>query len=85
MTIRIPATTIKIIKDGVTVEQVCFEHAFDMLGNHKRAGRLKGYYEATLKANPGIARLGLILPIGTRLNLPEFTAKQFSEMKRLWS
>ncbi|SHE79594.1 P2-like prophage tail protein X [Loktanella atrilutea] len=44
-----------------TVDQVC----------RTAYGDESGYVESVLDANPGLAALGLILPAGTRITLPD--------------
>jgi phage tail protein X len=44
-----------------TVDAVCWRHY----------GRTQGTVEAVLEANPGLAELGAVLPIGTAIELPE--------------
>ncbi|WP_375689862.1 tail protein X, partial [Bartonella sp. AP57NXGY] len=45
----------------------------------------KGYLEATLEANPEIAKYGVFLPRGLTVILPEFVLSNPQSMvKRLW-
>ncbi|MRN79925.1 tail protein X, partial [Brucella sp. 10RB9210] len=46
--------------------------------------KLKGYLEATYAANPGLARLGLVLPRGTVITMPEMTISTEIKTVRLW-
>lgn len=53
--------------------------------DRRAAGRLRGYIEATLDANPGLAGLGVILPRGTVVHLPEFAVEEAgTAVRRLW-
>nr|WP_235912041.1 tail protein X [Mesorhizobium xinjiangense] len=66
------------------VDQVCFEYALAHLGDRTLAGKLKGYVEATLTANPGLAELGVILPRGTVIDMPEYVIASETASVRLW-
>lgn len=46
---------------GDTVDSICWNYY----------GRTAGTVEAVLEANPGLAELGAILPMGTSIQLPE--------------
>lgn len=83
-TIIIPAQQIKVELEDASIDLVCFEYAHGILNDRTRAGKITGYVEATLAANPGLAGLGAILPRGTIINLPEFTIKTEQATKRLW-
>lgn len=48
-------------RQGDTIDAIC----------HRHYGRTAGTVEAVLDANPGIAALGPILPMGTTINLPD--------------
>ncbi|WP_208436779.1 tail protein X, partial [Bartonella tribocorum] len=55
------------------------------LGDRSQVGAIKGYCEATLQANPGIAGYGALLPRGLKVILPEFlSCEKNSVVKRLW-
>lgn len=42
--------------------------------------------ERTLELNPGVASLGVVLPVGTVIELPELTERsEPAETVRLWS
>ena len=83
--IIVPGTVVTVAVEDASLDLICFEHALTMLGDRKRAGKLTGYVEATLEANPGLAGAGMILPLGQRVVLPEFTlAQPASNRKRLW-
>lgn len=45
---------------GDTVDALCWRHY----------GRTDGTVEAVLEANPGLAELGAVLPVGTPVRLP---------------
>ncbi|MCW5320540.1 phage tail protein [Verminephrobacter aporrectodeae subsp. tuberculatae] len=60
-------------RDGDTVDQLCWRHL----------GRTAGATEATLTANPGLARIGPQLPAGTRVQLVSTTQKT-RETVQLW-
>lgn len=85
MTARvIPAATATVRVEDATLDLVCFGHAAQALGDRRLAGKLDGYVEATLEANPGLADLGLILPYGLVVNLPEFAVDTTVPARRLW-
>lgn len=81
----IPARTVVTVVEDATVDLVCFEVAFAALGDRVQAGRLAGYVEAVLEANPGLAAAGAVLPLGTRIDLPAFAvAPPPTRSVRLW-
>lgn len=82
--IVIPGTVATIVVEDTTVDLVCFEQAFGALRDRARAGKLVGYVEAVLEANPGLAGVGSVLPLGTRLVLPEFVVIVSTQEVRLW-
>lgn len=85
MTARlIPAATVTVALDDVSVDQLCFEHALSVLRDRRAAGRLAGYVEATLAANPGLAAHGAALLLGTTVQLPEFEVAAGRAVERLW-
>ena len=49
---------------GDTLDAICWRHY----------GRTAGVTERVLEANPGLADLGPIIPIGTLVNLPPLPA-----------
>ncbi|WP_246798880.1 tail protein X [Bartonella tribocorum] len=56
-----------------------------VLGDRSQVGAIRGYCEATLQANPGIARYGALLPRGLKVFLPEFVSQEKnSVLRRLW-
>ena len=81
----IPSATATVELEDMTVDLICFDHAVAVLRDRRAAGRLRGYVEATLDANPGLAGLGVILPRGTVVRLPEFVVEeQATAVRRLW-
>ncbi len=64
-----------ITKSGQTVDLVCQDFY----------GRTRDVTEAVLDANPGIAALGPVLPIGTVLVMPDIDTRPASrELVKLW-
>ena len=63
-----------IAHQGDTLDTLCQRHY----------GRTEGVVEAVLLANPGLADLGVILPHGTVVSLPEVDAAPVSETVNLW-
>jgi len=59
---------------GDTVDQIC----------QRVYGRTAGVTEQVLIANPGLADLGPILPMGTLITLPEQAPQAESPMLQLW-
>lgn len=57
--------TVVRAQQGDTLDRICLRHC----------GRTQGVTEAALEANPGLAELGPILPIGTPITLPDAPAK----------
>ncbi|MDN2488532.1 tail protein X [Kosakonia sacchari] len=47
-------------------------------------GRTASVVETVLAANPGLANLGVILPYGTPVNLPEVQTQTIKETVNLW-
>lgn len=81
----IPAGRRVIELEDLSIDLVCFEHAFKALADRRVAGKLDGYIEATLEANPSIADRGILLPLGITIILPEFTIRATStSVVRLW-
>ena len=67
---------IVIAQQGDTVDSLC----------HRHLGRTSGIVEATLEANPGLAALGAVLPMGTAVELPDSVATAPSiDRVQLWS
>ncbi len=80
----IPAAVAIVTVEDATVDLVAFGHAAAVLRDRRAAGRLRGYIEAVYEANPGLAGTAAILPLGTRIMLPEFTAAATARTPRLW-
>lgn len=80
----IPAVTVIVILEDVMLDRLCFEQALSTLRDRRHAGKQTGYVEAALLANPGIADPGAILPLGLRVNLPEFVIEGDTPIVRLW-
>lgn len=81
----LPATSITVDQEDMTLDLVCFDHAYAVLRDRRRAGRLRGYVEATLEANQDLARMGLVLPLGQVVKLPEFVVElEERAIRRLW-
>ena len=53
--------TVVRAQQGDTLDRICLRHY----------GRTQGVTEAALEANPSLAELGPILPIGTSITLPD--------------
>lgn len=81
----IPAGSFVVQLEDMTVDLVCFQYAQRWLNDRKQAGKLTGYLEATYDANPGLAALDLVLPLGTVVAMPEFVISNEIETVRLWS
>ncbi len=47
-------------------------------------GRTGGVVEIVLKANPGLSELGVVLPHGTAVELPETDSAAKTETVNLW-
>ena len=61
-------------QQGDTLDAIC----------HRYYGRTEGVFETVLAANPGLAALGVILPHGTGVELPEVPAAPVTESVNLW-
>ncbi len=68
--------TIYVTRQGQTVDLVCWDF-------YRRTADVT---ELVLAANPGLSALGPILPLGTRLKLPDLPIQQRSARKlvSLW-
>lgn len=61
---------------GDTLDYICWKHY----------GQQSGAVEAVLLANPGLADLGPVLPINTKITLPVLTQPaRVAQPIRLWS
>ncbi|ASD51180.1 tail completion protein [Erwinia phage EtG] len=47
-------------------------------------GRTEGVVETVLQANPGLSELGVILPHGTAIDLPDVETSATAETLNLW-
>ncbi|GAA5094527.1 tail protein X [Bartonella acomydis] len=82
---KIPEKRVVAELEDMSLDLLCFEHAMAVLGDRSQVGLLNGYCEATLEANPEIAKYGPILPRGLTVILPEFALHNPQSMvKRLW-
>ncbi len=61
-------------QQGDTVDLICQRHY----------GRTAGVTEAVLAANPGLADVGPVLPIGTPVRLPPHTPNPTRPTLQLW-
>lgn len=61
-------------QQGDTVDLIC----------HRHYGRTAGVTEQVLAANRGLADLGPILPMGTRVTLPDVPVKPVKKLINLW-
>lgn len=71
------ARTVTVVEDGVTVDLLVW----------RELGRTAGAVEQVLDANPGLADLGLVLPLLTAVVLPdgvEAPAVVVVPFTRLW-
>ena len=59
---------------GDTLDLICW----------RQYGRTAGVVEQVLEANPGLARLGPILPHGTLVQLPEIATQPHRQTVQLW-
>lgn len=57
-----------------TVDALCWRHY----------GRTLGMTEAVLQANPGLAALGLVIPQGLLVTMPDLPAAQPKPIVQLW-
>lgn len=65
-----------IAHQGDTVDAIAWRHY----------GRTRGVVEAILAANPGLADFGPVLPLGTRVQLPDLptTQEPTRQLVQLW-
>lgn len=81
----LPGRTVQVTVEDATLDTICFEYALAALGDRRQAGKLTGYVEAALLANPGMADKGLVLPLGALIVLPEFSVETApAQTVRLW-
>ncbi len=60
--------------EGDTVEAICF----------RRYGYTENVTKQVCDSNPGVAALGVVLPIGTKIVLPDVPKKNEIKTKNLW-
>lgn len=80
----IPEGVVTVTLEDAMIDLVCFEYALAHLADRRTAGKLKGYVEMVLDANPGLAALGPVLPLGTVILMPQFIIVNESATVRLW-
>ncbi|HHU0611960.1 phage tail protein [Enterobacter hormaechei subsp. steigerwaltii] len=61
-------------QQGDTLDAICARYY----------GRTEGVFEAVLAANPGLAELGVVLPHGTLVELPDVQTSSVTETVNLW-
>jgi len=62
-------------QQGDTVDAICWRHY----------GRTAGVVEQVLDANPGLADLGPVIPLGTQVQLPEQAVRaEQRQVVNLW-
>lgn len=61
-------------QQGETVDALCWRHY----------GQTMGMTEAVLKANPGLAQLGLVLPQGMLVDMPDLPTRPPKPIVQLW-
>ncbi|WP_375668632.1 MULTISPECIES: tail protein X [unclassified Bartonella] len=82
---KIPEKHVIVELEDMSLDLLCFHHVMAVFRDRRQAGLLKGYLEATLEANPEIAKYGVFLPRGLKVILPEFVLSNPQSMvKRLW-
>ncbi|WP_375675569.1 tail protein X [Bartonella sp. CL100XZDX] len=82
---KIPKKRVIVELEDMSLDLLCFHHVMAVLGDRIQVGALNGYLEATLEANPEIAKYGVFLPRGLKVILPEFVSQEKNSMvKRLW-
>lgn len=75
----------RVTVEDATIDLLCYQHLMSALRDRKAAGAIKGFVEATLAANPGLASAGILLPLGSRVVLPDFVvASGQQQTQRLW-
>ncbi|MBD9478511.1 tail protein X [Pseudoxanthomonas sp. PXM02] len=60
-------------RQGDTLDQICYRHL----------GATAGVVEQTLELNPGLAKLGTVLPHGTAVQLPTLNTAQLPAKRAL--
>jgi len=59
---------------GDTVDAICYRYY----------GQTQGMVEQVLESNQNLASIGIVLPIGTVVNLPDVAPKKQNNMIQLW-
>ncbi|EJF75388.1 tail protein X [Bartonella alsatica] len=82
---KIPEKHVFVELEDLSFDLVCFQYAMAMLRDCRQIGGLDGYLEATLEANPEIAKCGALLLQSLKVILPEFVMYEKNNVgKRLW-
>ncbi|WP_375637870.1 MULTISPECIES: tail protein X [unclassified Bartonella] len=82
---KIPEKHVIVELEDMSLDLLCFHHVMAVFRDRRQVGALNGYLEATLEANPEIAKYGVFLPWGLTVILPEFVLSNPQSMvKRLW-
>ncbi|WP_273788698.1 tail protein X [Bartonella grahamii] len=82
---KIPEKHVVVELEDMSLDLICFHHAMAVFRDRIQVGALNGYLEATLEANPEVAKYGVFLPRGLTVILPEFVLSNPQSMvKRLW-
>ncbi|WP_375645172.1 MULTISPECIES: tail protein X [unclassified Bartonella] len=82
---KIPEKHVVVELEDMSLDLICFQHAMAVFRDRIQVGALNGYLEATLEANPEVAKYGVLLPRGLTVILPEFVLSNPQSMvKRLW-
>jgi phage tail protein X len=68
------AETFTVRGEGLTVDLILWR---------KYGLRGRSLLEATLDANPGLGKLGPVLPLGTRFNIPDLPAQTTPAVTRV--
>ncbi|WP_375663827.1 phage tail protein, partial [Bartonella sp. CL63NXGY] len=56
---KIPKKRVIVELEDMSLDLLCFHYAMAVLGDRIQVGALNGYLEATLEANPEIAKYGV--------------------------
>ncbi|WP_375614024.1 tail protein X [Bartonella sp. AP153HLJHH] len=82
---KIPEKHVVVELEDMSLDLLCFHHVMAVFRDRIQVGALNGYLEATLEANPEVAKYGVLLPRGLTVILPEFVLSNPQSMvKRLW-
>jgi len=81
----LPSARVIIETEDVSADLLAFRHALAVLGSRRQARNIRGYAEAILEANRGLAAHGLFIRRGSMVTLPEFeTNTEQKQVRRLW-